>query len=372
MSLISPLRSVISGRCPVSLRDKTRDRGPTPFLERGRPGRCLTKSGRDGRAPGGFTLIELLVVIAIVAVLVGLLLPAVQKVREAAARSKCLNNLKQLGLALNQYHDVYDRYPPYRSAGLATTDPRRYTENWTYLLLPYLEQTAIYNQPFATVAQYDALVRPQPIPTFNCPSSPIPGTTTNGTVVTNLTHYLGVTGRHRGDWRTQANGGVEQDLGIIAVTDVTGRPIKVSVSGVQDGTSSTIAFGERPPVAHPTTGGYYDWGWGLRGEPNYDSLVWAVHRGTTLPGSTSLMDTPIMGAGNPAVDAVGPCPFPMYFQAPATPTPRRCDAHHMWSYHAGGGNFAFADGSVRFLNYRAGTTVVPAMSTRALGEVVSE
>ncbi len=326
---------------------------------------ALRDKGRDR----GFTLIELLVVIAIIAILVGLLLPAVQKVREAAARSKCLNNLKQLGLALQNYHDVYDRYPPYRSAGLATTDPRRYTENWTYLLLPYIEQGTVADQPFTTVAEYDAVVRPRPIPTFNCPSSPVPGTTANGTVVTNVTHYLGVTGRHRGDWRAPASGGVNQDLGVIAVTDVTGRPIKVNVNGVKDGASNTIAFGERPPVAHPTIAGYYDWGWGLRGEPNYDSLIWAVHRGDVQPGTSTPIDTPIM---SPAADAVGPCPFPMYFQAPSGPTPRRCDAHHMWSYHVGGANFAFADGSVRFLNYRAGTTVVPAMSTRDLGEVFSE
>ena len=102
----------------------------------------------------GFTLIELLVVIAIIAILIGLLLPAVQKVREAAARAKCSNNMKQLGLALHNYHDVENRFPPYFPNGLALTDPKRYTENWTYKLLPYIEEGNIYNQPFTTRVQY--------------------------------------------------------------------------------------------------------------------------------------------------------------------------------------------------------------------------
>jgi prepilin-type N-terminal cleavage/methylation domain-containing protein len=315
---------------------------------------------RPGRR--AFTLIELLVVIAIIAILIGLLLPAVQKVREAAARMKCSNNLKQIGLALHTYHDANERYPPYRPPslsatfpnGITATDPKRYSENWTYLLLPFIEQDNIFKLPFTTRAQYLTMVRPQVIQTYLCPSSALPSTVTNGTSVIALTNYMGITGRQRSDWRAPP-AGVGQDTGLIAVVGPDGNtPMKIKFASVTDGLSNTIAFGERPPTPD------LQWGWAT-GSPDLDSLIWARY--------VAPPDTIPSGMANDEANV--PCPFPAYFQQPRSP-PSKCDVYHMWSFHTAGANFALGDGSVRFFNYAAGTRTIIDMSTRAGGEVFSE
>src|SRR5436190_10731319 len=117
-------------------------------------------------APGRacFTLVELLVVIAIIAVLVGLLLPAVQKAREAGARVSCGNNLKQIGLALHMYHDDQKTLPTSRLSDLHAT--------WAVLIMPYVEQGVLYNQWNLVATYYDQndIARRTPVPIYFCPS----------------------------------------------------------------------------------------------------------------------------------------------------------------------------------------------------------
>jgi prepilin-type N-terminal cleavage/methylation domain-containing protein len=124
----------------------------------------------------GFTLVELLVVIAIIAVLIGLLLPAVQKVRAAAARAQCANNLKQLGLAMQNYHDTQGALPPaYINKGPYGNSGFSFTHGWAPFILPYVEQEPLYNLYRWDVPVYDPGNQPvvsRHVKLFECPSTP--------------------------------------------------------------------------------------------------------------------------------------------------------------------------------------------------------
>lgn len=188
----------------------------------------------------GFTLIELLVVIAIIGVLIGLLLPAVQKVRESAARTQCTNNLKQIGLALQNYHDANNGFPPgYIDAN---TNPNSLASNdvgpgwgWASLVLPFVEQQNVYNQIDFQQTVGTSLICRQPLSVFQCPSDPnqLPFTVANTTAVVAHADYTGCIGT------------LETSLYPGNNTGLFLRNSRYRIANVSDGLSNTIVIGER-------------------------------------------------------------------------------------------------------------------------------
>jgi len=316
----------------------------------------------------GFTLIELLVVIAIIAILIGLLLPAVQKVRDAAARMKCSNNMKQMGLALHNYHDTNGTFPP----GVNYVYPQHYW-SWMAMMMPYYEQDNLYKQAynFATnppgqnstynwwpwggfwLAGGGTPANPAlgtVVKTLICPSDGrqdlrLPGPQWGGNGFVAFTGYLGVAGSQEGN--EAYNGGTSN--GILYWMS------HHKIADITDGTSNTFMVGERPP----STDLYYGWwfagaGWDGSGE------------GDVVMGARGVQMAAALGCSSAKVGFQ-----PGRFDVP-------CDQVHWWSPHTGGGNFLLGDGSVRFFAYGATdggqpgntTTVLVQASSRNGGEVV--
>jgi prepilin-type N-terminal cleavage/methylation domain-containing protein/prepilin-type processing-associated H-X9-DG protein len=293
------------------------------------------RCGNSGSRPrSAFTLIELLVVIAIVAILVALLIAAVQKVRASAANAQCTNNLKQIGLALHGYHDIYRAFPLYYGS-----DPTNYS--WMFDILPYLEQGDLFAEGLATPHVLGTIV-----PTYLCPADQranAGGAYTVGTMSWAATSYLGLVGRKQGHTTLKTlgvlGGFIDENNAVIIQT------VPIKISRITDGLSTTLFAGERPPSP--------DNAFGVWGGTNFDSSMWAIN------------------TFSPIFDTHGvehECPVPAFF-APGD-LDDYCDVNHFWSFHAGGGNWLMCDGSVHFLLYAAGTTLIPDMATISGGEEV--
>ncbi len=337
------------------------------------------------RSGSGFTLIELLVVIAIIAVLFALLLPAVQSAREAARRAQCVNNLKQIGIAMHNYHTAFGSFPPGSSLGPYDTMGNTYAWNdWSAqaLLLGYIEQGAIYNAtnfsvpPVASfndaMANTVLLVR---INSFLCPSDGKAGKSYINSYYASMGTSIGYTTQSRSS-------------GLFAM--VTGHGIQ----DVTDGTSNTIAFSERlvgdPNLPHRTRGnGLVD----VPGGSLWESLdVQTDFNGImlTFQACNAAYESP---TNNSAYQSSGQywawgCPGMTLFSVVVPPSSTQypwgscrsgcggcgTDNSHIInasSNHPGGCNVLLADGSVRFVKSSTSLNSWWALGTISGGEILS-
>jgi prepilin-type N-terminal cleavage/methylation domain-containing protein/prepilin-type processing-associated H-X9-DG protein len=286
----------------------------------------------------GFTLIELLVVIAIIGILIALLASAVQRVREAASRVTCVNNLKQISLALHNYHDAHKTFPP-----ATTTIP--ILHGWGSSILPYLEQNALFQRYDRQRAWYAPANQPvvnMPLAVMQCPSVPSGLRVETGSVGT--ANWSAATSDY-GVFRS-VNPLLLDDSYIDPASNLSGvmiynRPSSMTV--ILDGTSNTLLVVE-------IAGRPERWEMGRRvADMNSPGAGWASSLNSTMLGGYDVASGFFLGE----------CAVNCSNNGAA------------YSFHSAGANAAFADGSVRFLRQDIGIRRMAALVTRAGGEPVS-
>jgi prepilin-type N-terminal cleavage/methylation domain-containing protein/prepilin-type processing-associated H-X9-DG protein len=285
---------------------------------------CSSRYRRHALASRGFTLVELLVVIAIIGVLVALLLPAVQAGRESARLSSCGNNLRQLGIALQQYHVVYQVFPK----GVEVV------RGWTVQarLLPYLEEGVRYGQIDwqarncwqANIDEAGHGVPSRSLAVLNCPSDPLAGSIYDD-----------------GEWGLYAKGnymGVTGSAIMLSLNGMLYVDSKVRFADCTDGSSNTLFVGERGVVDDGTR-------------------PW-LGRWCCSSGTMALLNH---GEGDNLLSTARGLQPPGEEEDPAL---------HFWSHHPSGNNFLYVDGSLHFLSYDMDQDLLNALATRAGGEVI--